>query len=47
MAMSLLRKHQIFMLALAKLKSVKKGGSDARCFRVSTFGLPDVFKGKK
>ena len=32
MAVSLLRKHQIFMLALAKLRCVKSGGLDARCF---------------
>ena len=36
----LLKMHQIFMLALAKLRCVKTGGSGARCFAVSPFGLP-------
>jgi hypothetical protein len=42
MAVSLVRKHQIFMLAPAKLRCVKSGGSDARCFAASPFGLPGV-----
>jgi len=30
------------MLALAKLRCVKTGGSGARCFAASPFGLPGV-----
>jgi hypothetical protein len=37
MAVSLLKMHQIFMLALAKLRCVKAGGSGARCFSASPF----------
>jgi len=40
MAVSPLKMHQIFMLALAKLRCVKTGGSGARCFAASPFGLP-------
>ena len=40
MAVSLLKMHQIFMLAFAKLRCVKAGGSGARCFVASPFGLP-------
>ena len=43
MAVSLLKMHQIFMLALAKLRCVKTGGSGARCFAASPFGLPGVY----
>jgi hypothetical protein len=32
MAVFLLKMHQIFMLALAKLRCVRAGGSGARCF---------------
>jgi hypothetical protein len=32
MAVFLFKIHQIFMLALARLRCVKTGGSDARCF---------------
>jgi hypothetical protein len=39
MAVSLLEMHQIFMLALAKLRCVKTGGSGARCFAASPFGF--------
>jgi len=42
MAVSPLKMHQIFMLALAKLRCVKKGGSTARCFAACPFGLPGV-----
>jgi hypothetical protein len=42
MAVSLLKMHQIFMLALAKLKCGKTGGSGARCFTASTCGLAGV-----
>ncbi|MGD8254797.1 MAG: hypothetical protein PVF48_10425, partial [Syntrophobacterales bacterium] len=42
MAVSLLRKHQIFMLAPARLRCVKSGGSDALCFAASPSGLPGV-----
>jgi hypothetical protein len=42
MAVFLLSKHQLFMLALAKLRYIKKGGSDARCVTASPFGLPGV-----
>jgi|GEM_PF-5251843 len=40
MAVSLLKMHQIFMLAFAKLRCAKAGGSGARCFAASPFGLP-------
>ena len=39
MAVSLMRKHQIFTLALAKLRGGKSGGSDGRCFPAFPFGL--------
>jgi hypothetical protein len=42
MAVWLLKMHQIFMLALAKLRCGKTGGSGARCFTASPFGLPGV-----
>jgi hypothetical protein len=42
MAVSLLEMHQIFMLALAKLRCGKTGGSGARCFAAFPFGLPGV-----
>jgi hypothetical protein len=37
-----LKMHQIFMLAVAKLRCVKTGGSGARCFAASPIGLPGV-----
>ena len=43
MAVSLLEMHQIFMLALAKLRCGKIGGSGARCFADSPFGLSWCF----
>ena len=37
MAVSRLRKHQIFMLTLARLRCVRTGCSDAHCFAASPF----------
>jgi len=42
MAVSLLRKHHIFMHALAGRRWVQKGCSDARCFTVSPYAFPGV-----
>ncbi len=42
MAVSLLRKHQIFMQALAELRYIKTGGSDARCFAAFPLAFPAV-----
>ena len=39
LAESLLSKHHIFMQAFSKLRCVKIGCSDARCFAASPFGL--------
>jgi hypothetical protein len=49
MAVYLLRKHQIFMLAFAGLRGGRKGGSGARCSPASplTMALPQLILKKR